>query len=37
MKFTIPKTRQSEHDALHDRLRQASEVGAWLMTRTALG
>lgn len=27
MKFTIPKTLQSEHKALHDRLRQATEVG----------
>lgn len=27
MKFTIPKTLQSEHEALHDRLRQATEAG----------
>lgn len=27
MKFTIPKMLQSEHKALHDRLRQATEVG----------
>lgn len=27
MKFTIPKTLQSEHKALHDRLRQATEIG----------
>jgi iron-sulfur cluster repair protein YtfE (RIC family) len=27
MMFTIPKTLQSEHKALHDRLRQATEAG----------
>ena len=27
MKFTIPKTLQSEHEALHERLRQATEAG----------
>ena len=27
MKFTIPKTLQSEHAALHERLRQATEAG----------
>lgn len=27
MKFTIPQTLRSEHEALHDRLRQATEAG----------
>ena len=27
MKFTIPKTLQGEHEALHERLRQATEAG----------
>ena len=27
MKFTIPKALQSEHEALHERLRQATEAG----------
>ena len=26
MKFTIPKTLQSEHEALHERLRRATEA-----------
>ncbi len=27
MKFTIPRPLQSEHEALHERLRQATEAG----------